>query len=184
MPFILSDIADVNQHLFKLRTDKAAYKPDRCPHCNASRLWCHGTYVRKTECEVEGSPSCSIPIPRSFCPTCERTCSTLPEFIAPSRWYHWATQQLVLLWFIAGATLLETWSSLFERQPRGPSQATIQRWCQQFQNDYDQHRFHLCSQFPDLGRHAQFTDFWQACLKRIPLASAMAIVHRSNPANK
>jgi len=88
---------------------------------------------------------------------------------------------LAFLWLIAGVTLLKTWSSLFDRQPRGPSQATLQRWHQQFQNDYDQHRFHLCSQFPDLGRNAQFTDFWQACLRKMPLASAMAIVHRSSP---
>lgn len=184
MPNILSDILDVDQHFSKLITDWNAYKPDQCIHCGAHGLWCHGTYARQSKCECEGAPSGLIPIPRFFCPNCQRTCSTLPAFIAPRRWYHWATQQIALLCVIMGSTLLGTWSSLFDRQPRGPSQATIQRWHQQFRHDYDKHRLHLCSQFPDLGRHAQFTDFWQACLTKMPLASAMAIVHRSDPSSQ
>ena len=184
MPIILSDIRDADQHFNKLNTNRDAYKPDNCIHCGARGLWCHGAYVRQAACESEEAPAIRIPIPRFYCPSCKRTCSTLPEFIAPRRWYHWHTQQMVLLCLIVGTTLLNTWTSMFERRPRGPSLGTIQRWHQQFRHDYDKHRLHLCSEFPELGHQAQFTDFWQACLEKIPLASAMCTVHRLDPTSQ
>lgn len=183
MFLILSYVDNADQHDALLNANRKAYKPVHCPHCSACQLWCHGTYMRQSAVECKDAPRRAIAIPRFFCVTCEQTCSTLPEFIAPRRWYHWAVQQVVFLLLLSKETLLEVWSSLFDRQPRGPSQATIQRWHRQFRADYDLHRLHLCSQLPELGYTADFTDFWQACLQKIPLASAMSIVYRSEPSN-
>jgi hypothetical protein len=44
---------------------------------------------------------------------------------------------------------------------------------------YPHHRLHLCSALPELGYSAQLTDFWQACLQKLPLSGAMLLLHRA-----
>ncbi len=176
---ILSGIHSLDQHLSHWLAHPDAYKPSQCPHCLYSGLWAHGIYERQSACECEHDPGCSIPIPRFLCPHCRRTCSTLPEFIAPRRWYHWAVQQAAFMLMLMGNSLLSVWSALFDREPRCPSQSTVRRWYAAFKRQYETHRFCLCSVMPDLGYTPQFTDFWQACLHKQPLSSAMVSIHRA-----
>lgn len=179
MAFILSGIHTLNQHLSTWLSNPQAYKPNHCPHCFSTHLWAHGCYERKAQCEIQANSGCSVPIPRFLCAICKRTCSTLPEFIPPRRWYYWLVQQLALSLLLIGGSLLSVWFSLFDRHPRGPSQSTLQRWFANLKHQHHEHHFCLCSVMPELGYTPNFTDFWQACLQKIPLSSAMVMVHRS-----
>lgn len=177
MPNILSGMHNLDQHLSAYLDHPLDYKPDHCPYCFSHCLWAHGTYERKAACE--NGRRCPIPIPRFLCVLCGRTCSTLPEYIPPKRWYHWAVQQMALSLLLMGNSLLSVWSALFDRQPCGPCQSTLQRWWIGLKHHYSHHRFHLCSALPALGYTARFTDFWQACLQQVPLSSAMIKFHRA-----
>lgn len=177
MSAILSAIDTLDQHLSTYLHNPSAYKPAQCPGCSSHRLWSHGTYERKARCE--NGHRCPILIPRYICALCKHTCSTLPEFIPPRRWYHWAIQQMALSLLLLGHSVLSVWARLFDRAPCGPSPSTLQRWRQALKARYPRHRLALCSALPTLGYTSGFTDFWQACLQKLPLSSAMVIIHRS-----
>lgn len=177
MPFILSGLLTLDQHLSTYLETPSAYRPQCCPHCGSAGLWCHGTYDRQAKCEK--GDECPVPIQRFFCPPCRRTCSVLPEYIPPRRWYHWALQSVALSLLLMGKSVLGVWQILFDQTSQEPSLSTLRRWWSCLREGYALHRFHLCSVLPELGRAANFTDFWQTCLQKIPLSSAMNTLHRA-----
>ena len=134
-------------------------RPVCCPHCDKKGLWLHGHYQRKSECNF-------VPIFRYFCSHCHRTCSVLPEYLAPRRRYVWQIQQAVLILAIAGNNLATIVKQL------APSWHTINRWLKQFRMQWQSHRDVLSSLFTDLKLNS-FNDFWLACLQKISLAQAM-----------
>jgi hypothetical protein len=80
MVTILPGITSLVHHLQHLVEAKEDYRPSGCPSCGYRRLWCHGRYVRKADRTSPPKTSLNpVPIPRFYCPRCERTCSTLPE---------------------------------------------------------------------------------------------------------
>ncbi len=120
---IVSDIITFSQHLYALKHSFELYRPSFCPHCNAFVLWCHGYYGRKPDRLNHGDDSVNdIPIPRFLCATCRRTCSTLPECIAPARWYPWVIQQWCLWAYLNGWSVKQ----LYRDFPMARS--TISRW--------------------------------------------------------
>ena len=62
-------------------------------------------YYRKGERSTGGATREPVPVPRYLCPGCIRTCSRLPSFMSPRRWYCWAVQQVVLLLLLSGVSL-------------------------------------------------------------------------------
>ena len=106
MPRIVPAITTLLQHLHMLSNSPEVYRPSACPHCGLGGLWSHGCYERKPDRGPHSSGTLNpIPIPRYFCRGCGRTCSRLPQCIAPRRWYGWAVQQLVLQLLLAGCSL-------------------------------------------------------------------------------
>ncbi len=179
MPLILSGIHTLDQHLQTWLDNPKQYQPAQCPHCGRSDLWSHGVYYRQARCEqARGNPA---PIPRFICQHCKRTCSTLPEYISPRRWYHWFTQQLVLSLSMSGRSLMQIWQSLCDRMTDAvvPCICTLQRWLTGFKQRFSLHRFHLLNTQPSLGYAPGFDAFWQACLKAMPLSAAMLILNRN-----
>jgi len=85
---IVASILTLQQHLNSLASSPVIYRPTFCPHCSFGKLWCHGCYERKADRLAPTSKSLNpIPIPRFICSGCRRSCSRLPECIAPRRWY-------------------------------------------------------------------------------------------------
>jgi len=179
MQLILSDIHTLDQHLFTFLKQPDRYRPCQCPHCGKSGLWMHGVYYRQARCEkgVGGS----APIQRFLCPDCEQTCSVLPQYIPPRRWYHWAAQQLVLRLFIMGYSLLDIYRrmSISLPNPRTPSISTLYRWRRQCRCQFPMHQFQLCSHHPELGRYTGYHAFWNACLDKMSLSRAMLTLHQA-----
>jgi len=179
MPSILPGIHTLNQHLSTLLEKPSDYRPACCKGCGKPKLWSHGFYTRKASCEQgHGNP---VLIPRFLCPHCQLTCSVLPEYIAPKRWYHWAIQELVLRLLLSGSTyngvLDSLCSSHFDRQNFvEPSMSTLHRWCSRFKSDYLNSRFCLCNYFPPLGATNELSGFWLSCLEKMRLSSAMTLV--------
>jgi transposase-like protein len=173
MPRIVPAILSLAQHLDTLRLTPEVYRPSACPHCGLGCLWCHGHYPRKPDRGLGSSGNWNpVPIPRYLCPGCERTCSRLPECVAPRRWYGWAVQQLALLLLLAGSSLHRCAAWL------GIDRRTARRWWQWLAGRGDEFAFRLRARFPELGRMADFRSFWAACLGRLSLAGAMAWLDR------
>jgi hypothetical protein len=182
MKLILSDIHNLDQHISTFLYDPERYRPERCPHCGRSGLWIHGAYWRNAACEK--GVGCSAPVPRFYCPheDCHRTCSVLPEYISPRRWYHWAMQQIVFTLMALGYSLMDACNQIPKshlQYPQTPDISTIYRWWQSLQAQFLRHHFHLCSQHSELGRYQGCPTFWQACLKRMFLSTAMTILNRA-----
>ncbi len=179
MPSILSGIPPLNQHLSTLFEKPSDYRPACCKSCGKSTMWSHGFYTRKAHCEKgHGNP---VLIPRFLCPHCRGTCSVLPEYIAPKRWYHWAIQEVVLRLLLSGSTYNEVLDALcrshVDRQDFvEPSISTLHRWWSRFRSDYLNSRFCLCNVFPSLGATNELSTFWLTCLENMHLSSAMALV--------
>ena len=170
---ILTAIESLNQYLYDLKHHADAYRPPHCPHCSFREVWRHGHYLRKADREGEdGVYLDPVPIPRFYCCYCEVTFSRLPACIAPGRWYLWATQQAVLVLLLSGYSLHKV-----ARMYR-PDRRTVGRWWRNLKRRFQEHSFHLCSRFSELGRHLCFSSFWSACLRRMPLADAMGWLER------
>ena len=178
MRHIVPDILLLQQHLLalKVEAEKERYRYKYCPFCGAPGLWCHGHYDRKavrndTE-EVAGTKN-PIPIPRFFCPKCKKTCSSLPECIAPQRWYLWSVQQAALMLILTGKSLAKIAKEL------KLGRHTVSRWIARCKERFRLHYDVLCNHFAELGRTADFTEFWQRCCNKIRLSRAMYLCNIS-----
>lgn len=168
MTVIVPGITTLEQHRDQLQHQPERYRPDRCPHCGKAGLWCHGRYARKADRQGRGR-CCLNPvwIPRFWCRYCRRTCSCLPECIAPRRWYLWAVQQLVLWVVLCGGSVRHA------SHVGGVSRRTVRRW-----RDWLSERFLLFSSVlrarcAALGRCRTPVAFWRGCLAQLDLAQAM-----------
>jgi transposase-like protein len=173
MQRIVPAILSLQQHLDSLEREPLIYRPAVCPHCGLARLWGHGCYERKADRGSSGSRTLNpIPIPRFFCQGCRQTCSRVPECVAPRRWYGWAVQQVVLLMLLGGCSLRRcSAQSGFDRR-------TVRRWWIWLCGRGEEFGFWLRARFPELGRAADFSGFWQACWQTMPLSRAMAWLDR------
>ena len=171
MRYIVPEVVSLLQHLTLLKINQELYRYERCPHCGLLGMWRHGHYDRKSvrQSRSEGSEQITNPIPiyRFFCPGCKKTCSTLPECIAPRRWYSWSVQQAVLLLSLAGNSLSKI------AKKHSLSRCTVRRWMARCKERFRQHKDALCNHFPELGRTAGFADFWQSCCGKMALSRAM-----------
>ena len=174
---ILANIFNLFQHFSTLRSTPEQYCPSNCPHCYKNTLWRHGVYYRQAQCENQGQP---IPIPRFFCPDCERTCSTLPEYIPPRRWYHWITQQVVLLLLMLGRSAEKACEELSCQWTMVPSIDTLSRWLRELRQWFPTHQFHLCSVHPELRFEPNCNAFWLRYFEEEGgLSSAMLALNRA-----
>ncbi len=176
MAYILSGMHTLDQHLKAFIDQPDDYRPSVCPHCKQSKLWAHGVYYRQADCE---SPAgCPAPIPRFLCSLCKHTCSTLPEYIPPRRWYHWLVQHLALQLTLLDNSLMQVWQALFDQVDTVPSLSTLHRWLTRWRQRFAHHRLHVLNAHPDYGYQPDFRSFWQAWLDEKPLSAAMLILHR------
>lgn len=173
MSRILPAIDSLDQHLYHLEHHPEAYCPQRCPHCGMEGVWVHGHYLRKADREGDdGVYLDPVPIPRYYCPHCQRTCSRLPSCIAPRRWYLWAIQQMAWVGLLGGGSIRQVAKQCL------PSRRTLRRWWHWLKAQFGQQSFHLRSRFPALGRHDALASFWRACFRQMSLADAMAWLDR------
>jgi len=174
MRYILPNFLSLRQYSLSINNTSVDNRPARCPHCGVSGLWCHGPYERKSDRENRLGDSLNpILIQRYYCPTCEKTCSALPECIPPLRWYLWEVQQNILLLAILGH------SAYAIAQETAPSYKTIKRWLSRFYEQFLLHKDTLANYFNELGRTSGITEFWGACFEKFSLASAMRLCHVS-----
>lgn len=169
---ILASITTLEQHLEAVRTTCDAYRPDACPHCGFSGLWGHGCYYRKGDRCTGGATREPVPVLRLLCRECVRTCSRLPLFICPRRWYGWAMQQVVLLLLLSGASLNGCCGYT------GRAVRTVVRWRDWLKQRGQSFAFFLRSRFPELGRIPGHDAFWRHVIDSMSLAQAMAWLDR------
>jgi len=168
MNCIVASILTLSQHLETLSLDPSAYRPKFCPHCGYGKLWHHGCYERKADRESFGPKSLNpVPIPRYRCLGCGRTCSRLPECIAPRRWFPWLIQQAVLGLWLLGFSVRKS------AHQYGISRKTVRRWRQWLLDRHIDFAFHLRVRFPAWGRHADFAGFWCNALHGLSLSRLM-----------
>ena len=168
---IVSLITTLKQHLYYLASSLKSYWPPACPCCGFGKLWSHGCYERKADRSLPSEDSLNpIPIPRFFCPGCRRTCSRLPECIAPRRWYDWALQQEVLLSLLNGESYCRC------SQAFGVARSTVGRWWNELYLRSQEFELFLRVRFPELGRSTNLETFWLNCLQIMPLSRAMAFL--------
>jgi len=166
---IVAGITSLEQHTHAIGHTPEVYRPPSCPHCGIKIVWGHGHYHRKADLCNRGEESANpVPIPRYYCSACRRTCSRLPECIAPRRWYNWLLQQLGLRAMIkhsAPATppLCPT-----------PTRRTMGRWWYWLQDRAQIFRFYLTSRFPEMGRMTDDAAFWCGVFETLGLPRAMA----------
>ena len=72
MDRIVGSIASLAEHLIAVVTDAELYRPEACPHCRRSGMWCHGSYPRKADRSAKGLLN-PVPVPYCF--------SSFPFFI-------------------------------------------------------------------------------------------------------
>ena len=169
---ILASITTLEQHLEALRLSPDVYRPEACPHCGVSGLWGHGCYYRKGDRSTGGATREPVPVPRYLCPECIGTCSRLPLFMSPRRWYCWAMQQLVLLLLLSGASLNNCCART------GRALRTVVRWRDWLSERGESFAFFLRSRFAELGRIAEHQAFWRHVIDSMSLAQAMAWLDR------
>jgi transposase-like protein len=162
---IVLNISEVNQYLKAQKEKSEALRPPSCPNCGKAGLWRHGHYNRKIASVTSNHEP--VNIYRFFCPYCSKTCSTLPEYIPPRRWYLWKIQQMAATLVFAGKSFRAVAKTTF------PTRHTISRWIGRLKERFRLHRDALCQQFIDLGGIDDFVGFWSACLSKISLAQAM-----------
>ena len=94
---IVKGITTLFQYLTILESDPTKLLPPRCPLCGYCTLKHHGRYLRKPDRNSTAKDSLNpVPILRFICGGCHHTCSTLPECMAPRRWYLWSLQESIL----------------------------------------------------------------------------------------
>ena len=168
MQRVVAGITSLEQHEERLDQRPDIYRPPCCPHCGIKVVWRHGGYYRKADMYNRGEANRNpVPILRYCCSACRRTCSRLPECIAPRRWYHWGVQEVAL------CSALKSVASPSSPYPT-PARRTVGRWYHWLQERTRHFRFLLTSRFPDLGRIGDDTGFWLGVFDTLGLSRAMA----------
>jgi len=85
MQRIVAGITTLEQHVETTQKAAEVYRPKSCPHCGLGVVHQHGHYERKADRRAVPPRLNPIPILRYRCAGCRRTCSRLPECIAPRR---------------------------------------------------------------------------------------------------
>lgn len=169
---IVSSVTTLLQHVEAVKQTPEVYRPSCCPHCGIKIVWQHGYYTRKADRRHDGDGSLNpLPILRYRCSGCRRTCSRLPLCIAPRRWHDWSVQQGVLERLLNGFSRHHC-----ARCDAAPDRRTVGRWWHWLQACGQTFEFHLRSRLPELGRVAEFADFWRQVFKSMGLAAAMALL--------
>ena len=171
---ILSEILTFRQHLNTLEQTPDRYRPPCCPYCAHSVIWHHGVYFRKPDrlnCKADSMND--IPIPRFRCANCLHTFSTLPECIAPARWYPWVIQQWCL-WLSLNGWSVKQLNHLFPM-----ARSTITRWINWLSNSFTAHHQVLCVQVSQMGYFAGCKAFWCHWLDLAHLSAAMVLINKS-----
>lgn len=168
MQRIVGGIASLAQHLLTIATDPEQYRPRACPHCGRAGVWRHGCYHRKADRSAGGVSLNPVPVLRFLCGACVRTCSRLPECIAPRRWWDWAVQQAVLLMLLAGVSVRGC------ARQSGRDRHTVRRWRHWLAARGEQFAFFLRSRWPELGRQGDYASFWRQVIAELSLGQAMA----------
>ena len=172
MVHIFAGILSLVQYIDLLKREPEKLRLESCLCCGKSNPWRHGGYSREADRINPSSTSLnSVFIQRYYCPSCQKTCSVLPECIPPHRWYLWDMQQITFLLFLAGM------SAYAAAKKRLPSRQTIKRWNTRFMEQFHLHKDALCTHFPNLGRAINMTDFWQTILQTMSLSQAMRLCH-------
>ena len=147
MVHIFADILSLVQYIDTLKREPEKLRLDHCLCCGKSNPWLHGGYFRESDRINPSSTSLnSVFIQRYYCPSCQKTCSVLPECIPPRRWYLWDMQQVIFLLYLSGL------SAYAVAKITGPSLQTIKRWITRFIEQFRWHKDALCTYFHTLGR--------------------------------
>jgi transposase-like protein len=162
---IVLNIPDIDQYLKAQKEKPEILCPSNCPNCGKAGLWHHGHYDRKTA--RTSSSHDPVHIFRFYCPHCHKTCSTLPEYIPPRRWYLWNIQQTSAALVFAGKSFRAIARSI------APSRHTVSRWIRRLKERFKLHRDTLCQHIIDPGGIDNITGFWLACFNKISLSQAM-----------
>ena len=171
---ILSDILTFRQHLNALINSLDHYRPASCLYCFETIIWFHGYYYRKPDRLNSGHDSMNdIPIPRFQCATCKHTFSTLPECLAPARWYPWAIQQWCLWLSLNG------WSVKQLNKAFPMARSTIKRWVNWLNNSFKNHHQSLCTSVSSMGYFSTCPSFWLHWLDSKHFSQAMVLINKS-----
>lgn len=172
MSWIVPFVPTLAEHAEKIDGDRQRYRPTRCPHpdCGLSgRLRRHGYYLRKPD---RGSRKLNpVKMQRYLCYGCGHTCSSLPSCLSPRRWYLWAVQAAVLIQLLAGGSVHAC------AREHGPDRRTVRRWWRWLQDSHARFADQLKRRIPDLGRTADWREFWRRCLSDELLQEVMAWLH-------
>jgi transposase-like protein len=168
MQKIVPNLGTLEQYLKAQKNTPEIFRPERCPNCGMKVLWGHGSYDRKADRSSDHNP---VRIFRFFCPFCHCTCSVLPEYISPRRWYLWSIQQAAIVLVLSGKSIAATARAI------ASSRHTISRWMGRLKERFRFHKDVLCQHITDLGRTGNFAEFWLACFNKIPLSQAMLFCH-------
>ena len=107
MVHIFADILSLVQYIDTLKREPEKLRLDHCLCCGKSNPWLHGGYFRESDRINPSSTSLnSVFIQRYYCPSCQKTCSVLPECIPPRRWYLWDMQQVIFLLYLSESSVL------------------------------------------------------------------------------
>ena len=177
MACIVAGILLLTQHENVLKNNPEKYWVKICPHpdCGKIGLWRHGFRYRKSDRENDGKSTLNpVSILRLYCPTCNRTCSVLPECIPPLRWYLWIIQQKGLELYLAGLSVNKISEQI------KPSRWTISRWIKRLKDQFKIHEFNLKGKWSWLGYKTTFHEFWAALLNKIHLSRIMLFLNNKN----
>jgi len=174
MRSILSDILTFGQHLNALKESPELYRPKFCPYCHASVIWNHGFYYRKPDRIHHGDDSLNdIPITRYRCVDCRCTFSTLPECVAPWRWYPWAVQQWCL-WLSLNGWSVKQLHHIFPM-----ARSTISRWVNWLSDSFIKHHQAICERVSSMGYFSTCQRFWCHWMDSKHFSTAMVLVNTS-----
>jgi transposase-like protein len=170
MSRIVSGIDTLEQHLIALNQTPKIYHPTRCPNCGHGKLRHHGYYYRKADrSSTRGEDNMNpIPIPRYQCLFCQRSCSRLPSYLPPHRWYHWKLQQKVLESILQKVRSYRACNRRFNLD-----RSTVRRWWHWLESSTPNFEFSLRSRYPELGRTTGGQSFWLTALQERPLSFLM-----------
>jgi hypothetical protein len=166
---ILFGVTSLLEHIFHVDEYPENYHPDRCPYCGTTKLRPHGSYYRVPDRDSSTLNPVEILRFRCLHHECGRTCSCLPECIAPHRWYPWKEQQEVLSELLKGGSIRQIAAQTL------PSRRTVSRWWSWLQKRHKGFNFHLLK----MGRSTTtktsqtFEHLWSIVLQQQTLAFVM-----------